>query len=338
MAANDPKAGSSAERPAGLEPERESAVESAPGPCAEPASELNSGLSSKPSIVPAKPPPVGPRPLEGRTIVVTRSREQASALSLRLTELGANVIEIPTIAIVPPRSYEVLDQALRELSSYDWLLVTSANTVRVLVERLGVLELAASNQPRTVAVGPSTAAALEQAGFRVDLVPQPAVAESVLAAIRDKVRGRRVLLVRAEVARDLLPEGLHQAGAEVTIAEAYRTVAADSEGQVAEVFGARDVSCEKVNDLKVEFLKVKDLKATDPKVKIDALTFTSSSTVKNLVALLHRAEADWPRGALVFSIGPVTSATLRECGVEPSREATQHDVEGLVAAVLEGFT
>ena len=267
------------------------------------------------------------RPLEGRTIVVTRSREQASALSLRLTALGANVIEIPTIAIIPPRSYDALDRALQELSSYDWLLVTSVNTVSVLLERLEVLGLSVEGQPRTVAVGPSTAAALEKAGFRVDLVPQPAVAESVLAELGDKVQGRRVLLVRAEVARDLLPEGLRQAGAMVTIADAYRTVTADSVGRVADIFGARAS----------DHGNRKDANFEASNVQVDALTFTSSSTVKNLVSLLQQAQAEWPNEARVFSIGPLTSASLREFGVEPDREATQHDVEGLVAAVLAGL-
>ena len=120
--------------------------------------------------------------------MVTRSREQASSLSAQLRSLGATVLEIPTIAIVPPRSFEPLDAALRELASYDWLIVTSANTARVLAERIVALSLDVTGQPKTVSVGPSTAAALFAAGLRVDLVPEPAVAESIVAALRDRVR------------------------------------------------------------------------------------------------------------------------------------------------------
>ncbi len=253
-------------------------------------------------------------PLEGRTIVVTRSREQASDLSRRLCTLGAHVIEIPTITIVPPLSYEPLDNALRKFDTYDWLIVTSANTARVLDERTRALAFRPSTQPRTVAVGRATAAALEQAGFRVDLVPQPAVAESIVAALEHQVAGKRVLLARAEVARDLIPAALAAAGAALTIVNAYRTVLAEgSEEIVAATFGPSSL------------------------VKVDALTFTSSSTVKNLVALLGQANLAWPTATKVFSIGPVTSRTLREHGVEPTLQAPQHDVEGLVAVVLQSF-
>jgi uroporphyrinogen-III synthase len=253
-------------------------------------------------------------PLQGRTIVVTRSRDQASALSSQLRALGAHVIEIPTIAIVPPHSYEPLDTALRELGTYDWLIVTSANTARVLDERTRSLGLQLSAQPRTIVVGPATAAAMEQAGFRVDLMPQPAIAESIAVALEPQAAGKRVLIARAEVARDLLPAALIAAGARVTIVDAYRTVVAEGADQLlAAVFG------------------------TASGRKVDALTFTSSSTVKNLWALLGQAGLDWPATARVLSIGPVTSGTLREHGIEPSLEATRHDVEGLVAVVLQSL-
>jgi len=264
------------------------------------------------------PPAADAKPLAGRTIVVTRSREQASDLTRRLRALGASVIEIPAIAIVPPLSYDPLDQALRTVHTYDWLIVTSANTARVLEERRLALGLTFERLPRTVAVGRATAAALEQFGLRVDLVPMPAVAESIAAALQDKVAGQRVLLARAEVARDVLPEALEAAGAQVTIVAAYRTVLAEGSAElVSTVFGSHtNVSSAR---------------------HIDALTFTSSSTVKNLFALLQSAGLLWPAGCRVFSIGPVTSGTLREYGIEPTSEATQHDVEGLVAAVLSGL-
>jgi uroporphyrinogen-III synthase len=258
-------------------------------------------------------------PLAGRTIVVTRSREQASALTRRLRALGAVVIEIPAIAIVPPKSWEPLDAALRELPTYDWLVVTSANTARILGERVRLLGLKLATQPRTVAVGWATAAALGEAGFRVDLVPESAVAESLVAAIETQVRGQRVLLVRAEVARDLLPRALDAAGAEVTLVDAYRTVLSEeSAALVSATFGGA----------------AGDGGSAAP---LDALTFTSSSTARNLFELLQKAGVTWPASAMVFSIGPITSGTLRELGVEPDLEATQHDVEGLVDIVLRGL-
>jgi uroporphyrinogen-III synthase len=170
-----------------------------------------------------------------------------------------------------------------------------------------------------VAVGGATATALEKVGLRVDLVPRPAVAESIVAAIRDQVRGQRVLLIRAEVARDLLPVALEQAGAQITTVDAYRTMPAEeSVALVSATFGQPD-----------QFSRQQ---------RIDALTFTSSSTVSNLDALLHKAGVVWPAAAKAFSIGPITSSTLREHGIEPCLEAAQHDVEGLIQVVLRGLT
>ncbi len=242
---------------------------------------------------------------------MTRSRDQASSLSERLCALGASVVEIPTIAILPPLSYAPLDAALASLAGFDWLVVTSANTARVLSERLAANALRLDRQPQTVAVGPSTAAALRTLGWRVDLVPEPAVAESVVAALQGKVGRRRVLLARAQVARDLIPEALGEAGAEVTVVDAYRTVLAeDSAPLVRALFGAESLRT------------------------IDALTFTSSSTAKNFAALLEMTGLQWPEAPHVLSIGPVTSATLRGLGVEPKAEAAQHDVEGLVRCAV----
>ena len=219
---------------------------------------------------------------------------------------------MPTVALEPPTTWEPLDTALRSLATYDWLIVTSANTARVLGERLELHGLTPNSQPRTVAVGPATARALEQVGLRVDLVPEPAVAESLVNAIRGKVRGQRVLLARAAVARNLIPDALTQAGAEVTVVEAYRTVLAqDSQALLLAAFGSAEV-------------------------KVDALTFTSSSTVTNLVTLLETAGLAWPQ-ARIFSIGPITSETLRAAGVTPDGEAAHHDVDGLVEAVVRGL-
>ncbi len=255
-------------------------------------------------------------PLAGKTILVTRAQQQAGKLSDRLSELGASVIELPVIEIVPPDSYDPLDQALRQLGDYDWLILTSANTVHVLADRMQQLGLAlAFSNLKTVAIGPSTAAAMAERGIKVDLIPDRYVAESVVHALESHVRGSRILLARARVARDVIPEALTNAGARVDVVDAYQTVVpADSERKVRELF-------------------------VEAKCAIDAVTFTSSSTVKNFVTLLGQAEITIPLpGVKACSIGPVTSATLREFGWEPSIEAEQYDVPGLVAATVKALT
>jgi uroporphyrinogen-III synthase len=253
--------------------------------------------------------------LMGRTIVVTRARQQASRLSRELEVLGATVIELPTIEIIPPDSYEPLDAALRDLSRYKWLIVTSTNTVRVLVERLALLGLnpASDAEIRVVAVGSSTAGALRDAGFRVDLIPPKYVAESVVDVLSDKVAGSRVLLVRAAAARDVIPDELRRLGATVDVVDAYRTVIPDESSRL-----------------------VRGVFTESPLP--DAVTFTSSSTATNFFHLLGEAGMCLvPQGVRAISIGPITSARLRELGWEPAVEAELHDVEGLVQAVVRAL-
>ncbi len=253
------------------------------------------------------------RPLAGRRIVVTRTREQAGTLTLALARLGASVIELPTIEIVPPESYEALDAALQALSKYDWLIVTSANTVRALRERIAFLGVQSSDfkQLRVVAIGTATADALEDAGLDVDLIPERAIGESVVDSLRDQVGGQRALLIRASVARDVIPAELAIHGAKVEIVEAYRTaIPTDSIEKIQKLFGPE---------------------GKQP----HAITFTSSSTVQHFFRLLRDAGvATVPDGVSALSIGPVTSATLREFHWEPSAEATHSDVAGLVEAAV----
>jgi uroporphyrinogen-III synthase len=255
-------------------------------------------------------------PLAGRRIVVTRTREQAGTLTEALTAQGAAVIELPTIEIVPLESYEALDEALRNLASYQWLIITSANTVRVLCERMTALGISPEEFQQTsiVSIGSATTAALQAAGLRVDVVPERAVGESVVDSLRDRVRGHRVLLMRASVARDVIPVELVIQRAKVDIVDAYRTaIPADSVAQLREHFGG----------------------TTLPP---DAVTFTSSSTVHHFFRLLSDAgTAAVPAGVAALSIGPVTSATLREYGWEPAAEATQSDVPALVEAAVRAL-
>ncbi len=262
-------------------------------------------------------------PLQGRRIVVTRAREQSSTLSAGLRALGAEVLEVPTLQFAPPLSYEPLDAALGRLGIYDVLLVTSANTARVLAERLAALRQPprldaspgpAERQPFTAAVGPSTAEALRAAGLRVDLEAAPSVAESILRELAPSAAGKRMLLPRAAVARDILPDGLRAAGATVDVVEAYRTVLAeDSRALVGELF-------------------------REDALPVDAVTFTSSSTVDHLVALLPpEASAHALAGAKLLSIGPITSERLRWHGLTPAGEAAVHDVQGLIDTVLRAL-
>ncbi len=254
-------------------------------------------------------------PLTGRTIVVTRARSHASRLRRELEVLGACVIELPTIEIVRPDSYEPLDAALRDLRQYQWLIVTSANTARVLVERLALLgiKVSALSGLQVVAVGSATAAAVGEAGLRVDLVPPKYVAEAVVDVLRDKVAESRVLLARAAVARDVVPDGLRRLGATVDVVDAYRTVVPkESVGLVRGFFVDSPVP--------------------------DAVTFTSSSTATNFFHLLGEAGlCSVPASVRAISIGPITSQTLRELGWEPATEAEQHDVNGLVQAAVQAL-
>jgi uroporphyrinogen-III synthase len=257
-----------------------------------------------------------PQPLAGKRIVVTRARSQSSSLVAALAELGAEVIELPTIETVPLESYEALDAALQNIARYRWLVVTSANTVRVLLERLAVLGLAPSTlaSPRKLAIGSATARTMREQGIEVDVIPEQSVAESVVEALGEKVCGSRILLARASVARDVIPEELTRRGAIVDVVDAYRTVIpAGSVEMMREVF-------------------------SDGEGKPYAVTFTSSSTVKNFFALWREANFEGiPAGTAALSIGPITSETLREFGWAPVREAGSHDVEGLVQTVVRHF-
>lgn len=254
-------------------------------------------------------------PLFGRRIVVTRTREQAGALRDDLEELGAEVIELPTIAIRPPTSWKPLDGAIARLEEFQFLLVTSVNGVRNFLARLKACgrDLRDLKGLTIGAIGPATAAAFERAGIRVDFVPGEYRAEGLLEAMQEfKLAGRAVLIPRAKVARDLVPKALAERGARVEVVEAYETV---------------------VPDIPREEL---DRLLTPPP---DAITFTSSSTASNFAKLLGRRKpAEVLRGVAVASIGPVTSETLRQLGLDVTLEAKESTIPGLVQALKEHFT
>jgi uroporphyrinogen-III synthase len=291
------------------------------------------------------------QPLAGIRVLVGRARHQAGALSTELRKLGADVIEIPFIEIRNPKSFKPLDAALKHLLTYDWLILTSVNGVDAMWQRIEKLKLDSSaakaartaapmarlkscppendfdamNTPylRVAAIGPATKKAIEQRGLKVDVVPKEYVAESVVRRLRRRVKGKRVLLVRAKIARDVIPRELRKAGAHVDVVEAYETVIPETSRRRLQAL-----------------LK-------NPKKRPHVVTFTSSSTVRNFVELLRGSRASARmlsalRGRVarehsdihMASIGPVTSATLREFGLTVDLSAQEYTIPGLVEALV----
>ena len=239
-------------------------------------------------------------PLHGVRIATTRARVAAPEMAQHLAALGAQVLEYPTIQISPPQSYKALDQAIAQLETYDWLIFTSVNAVEAFSQRL-------TSSPRDLrglraklcTIGPATRKAVELLHLKVDVLPAEYVAESLVKALASyDLKGAQVLIPRAAVARDTVPDALRAMGASVTIAEAYRTTVPES----------------------------------GPAPQADWLTFTSSSTVKNFLALNEPGAIAQYKTA---SIGPITSETLRMHGVEPTVEARPHTTEGLIHAILQ---
>jgi uroporphyrinogen-III synthase len=279
------------------------------------------------------------KPLHNVRVLVGRARHQAGALSKELRALGAEVIEIPFIEIRKPRSFRPLDSALKNLEAYDWLILTSANGVEAMWARMEELHLlrgkgnarkgheftraakgakntasAAEGRLRIAAIGPATKKAIEQRGVKVDVVPKEYVAESVVRSLKKKVKGKRVLLVRAKVARDVIPRELRKAGAHVEVVEAYETVVPKSSRR--------------------------SLRAAlkNARRRPHVVTFTSSSTVKNFAELLGRRNLSALSGIRMASIGPVTSSTLRQLGMSVDISAKEFTIPGLVAAIMRSLS
>ncbi|HEX7158239.1 MAG TPA: uroporphyrinogen-III synthase [Edaphobacter sp.] len=284
------------------------------------------------------------RALEGKRILITRTRRQASELAAQLEALGGIPIVIPTIEIIPPESYVSLDAALAQLNSFDWLIFTSANAVEVFNDRIdrvphlrdGFIVAKVGNRaehdplssvqsrispeakpaklPRIAVIGPATARAVEGIGLPVDLIPPTYVAESLAESVTPEAHGKSILLIRAAEARDILPEALTRAGATVTIAEAYRNrIPPESIPALQQIFASP---------------------ATWP----DAITFTSASTARNLVTLLEAANLTLPPAIALASIGPITSQALRELGLTATVESGEPTIPALVQTLADFFT
>jgi uroporphyrinogen-III synthase/uroporphyrinogen III methyltransferase/synthase len=248
-------------------------------------------------------------PLTGRRVLVTRAAHQAGKLSEGLRALGAEPVEVPVLEIQPPENFAALDDALLHLDRFDWLVLTSANALQAIGERsahLGVHPGRAEGL-RIAAVGRATAEMARHYGFAVAVVPDAYVAESLVAALRGFVNGQRILLARAAIARDVIPDALRAAGATVDVVDAYRNVMPAA---------------------------VPDLLRAALEKGIAAATFTSSSSVTHLADAARKAGIVFPfAGVSAISIGPITTQTLRDCGWEPAAEANVSDIPGLIAAV-----
>jgi uroporphyrinogen III methyltransferase/synthase len=245
------------------------------------------------------------RPLHGSRVVVTRARAQASGLAATLRGLGAEVVELPAIRVEPLIEREEVRRAVDSIREYALVCLTSPNGVRLLFEamRAAGLDARALAAATIAAIGPGTARTLAANGVLADVVPEKFVAEALVEALADvEVAGKRVLIARAAEARDVLPDALRERGAEVDVVSLYETVR------------------ERPSDEAVEAAQ-----------NADYVTFTSSSTVRNLLEALGDR---FPGSARVVSIGPVTSEAARAAGLEVHAEAERHDVDGLIAALL----
>jgi uroporphyrinogen III methyltransferase/synthase len=255
-------------------------------------------------------------PLAGKKILITRARDQSPRFAASLRTMGAEVIEFPTIEIVPPLRWDELDRSLDHLASYDWVIFTSANGVKFFWQRLREREKKFSFPPtlEVCAIGPATAKELKERKVRVDYIPEEYVAEAILEGFeRMSIRGKRILLARAKVARDVLPKGLCRIGAKVDVAEVYRTVKPRG--------GAR---------------RLRQLFTAD---KIDVVTFTSSSTVNHFADLLKKEDLGlFLKKVIIACIGPITARTAKNLGLKVRIQPKEFTIPALTQAIAEYFS
>jgi uroporphyrinogen III methyltransferase/synthase len=257
------------------------------------------------------------KPLLGKRVVITRARGQARELSQLLEGYGADVIEFPTIEIVPPLSWIPVDRAIGNLEAYGWIIFTSTNGVKFFLERLKRKGRRLTDFPelRFCAIGPRTAQEIEKAGLRVDVVPDQYVAEALVQRLgREGLGGRRILLARAKRARDVVPRELRKLGVRVDVVEVYETIMPDiSKGKFDEVFQGDG---------------------------IDLITFTSSSTVNHFIQMCReKGRAEPPlAGVIVAAIGPITAGTLKRHGITPHIIPQSYTIRALTEAIIDYFT
>jgi uroporphyrinogen III methyltransferase/synthase len=253
------------------------------------------------------------QPLFGKGIVITRPKEQAEEFSQLLRQLGAKVINFPTIKIIPVAAGQGLDQAIGNVEAYQWLIFTSANGARIFFQRFCELgrNIRDLKGIRICTIGPATALVVEERGIKVDLIPESFVAEGVVEAFQNRgISGQRILLPRAEVARDVIPEGLTRLGAQVEVVDVYRTVSSGLEGA--------------------------GLKELINKGDVDVITFTSPSILKNFMAIMGE-DFHLPAGIRIACIGPVTAAAVKKAGLKIDIMPERYTIPGLVEAMVDFF-
>jgi uroporphyrinogen III methyltransferase/synthase len=261
-------------------------------------------------------PPQLVKPLLGKRILITRPRRQASRFAALLRDYGAEPIEVPTIQIAPPRSWEPLDRAIANLRAYHWLIFTSVNGVQWFFERYAAEQRSSTDLQRLkiCAIGPATAQEVRTRGLEVDVMPGEYRAEAVVESLSAfMVEGSHILVPRAAVARDILPDALTALGAQVDVVEAYRTV-----------LPAQDLAS--------------DIRHMLERRSLDVVTFTSSSTVTNFAQLV--SESALPqliRDVIIACIGPITADTVRSHGLTPTVVAEEYTIPGLARAIVEYF-
>ncbi|MGQ9647299.1 MAG: uroporphyrinogen-III synthase [Thermodesulfobacteriota bacterium] len=254
------------------------------------------------------------KPLAGKKILITRARDQAAVFASTLKDLGAEVVELPTIEIVPPVSWKRLDRAIDQIASYDWLIFTSVNGVNFFWQRWK--ERSKDRLPPSLkicAIGPATANQLAEKGIEVHYTPKKFIAEAILKGFeKSMAKGKRILLARAKEARDVLPEGLKRMGARVDVVEVYRTVKPKG--------------------------VARRLRNLLMRGKIDAITFTSSSTVNHFVELLEKEDLqDLLKGIVIACIGPITARTAKDWRLRVHIQPKDYTIAALAQAIVQYF-
>jgi uroporphyrinogen III methyltransferase / synthase len=256
------------------------------------------------------------KPLFGKSILITRSRKQSKRMAEKISEHGGRPVSFPTIDMEPPEDFLPLDDCIRRIGDFDWIIFTSVNGVEFFFRRFFELraDIREMAGPKMGAIGPVTAESLRKLGLKVDLLAGEFRAEGILARFEpDEVRGKKFLIPRAEKARDVLPEGLTQMGGQVEVVPVYRTVVPPHS-------------------------EVADIREQLQHKSIDAITFTSSSTATHFVDMLGAEDAQrLTQGIVVASIGPITTRTIEACGMTVQVEAPVYTVDGLVKALIDHF-
>lgn len=245
-------------------------------------------------------------PLQGKRVLITRPEEQAEQFANQLRRLGAEPVIVPTIMVLPPEDWEPVDQAIRSLDRFHWVVFTSVNGVHSYVGQMQAINVPITllAERRLAAIGPATARALEQVCRTPDVIPHEFLSDAVPDALGE-VRGLRILLPRADIARKAMVEELRRRGAEVVEVSVYR-VQQKTGAQVANL------------------------------PQPDMITLTSPSTVSSLARMLEEAgRTEWLSSIPLICIGPITAAAVRELGYQPARVAKEHTIQGLIQAVME---